>query len=92
MAVNWAFLESSGETHIQAYFYNVFPSIIMTMNLIVIYLLGKDGAIHMVNTLFKRYTFLSKVQLFLRSVYSNSVFNMVLPISQKNFKSQEVSK
>jgi hypothetical protein len=65
MAVNWAFLESSGETHIQAYFYNVFPSIIMTMNLIVIYLLGKDGAIHMVNTIFKRYTFLSRIRLFL---------------------------
>lgn len=92
MAVNWAFLAHIGETGIQAYFYDVFPSIIMTMNLIVIYLLGKDGVIHMVNTIFKRYIFLSRVRLFLRSAYSNSVFNLVLPINQKNFKSQEVSK
>ncbi len=86
MAINWALLARAGETDIQSYFYDLFPSIIMTMNLIVIYLLGKDGVIHMVNTIFKRYTFLSRIRLFLRSAYSNSVFNLALPISQKNFK------
>jgi hypothetical protein len=92
MAINFFCLARWDETGIQNYFYSVFPSIIMTINLIVICLLGKDGAIHIFNKFFMRRSFLSKIQLFLRGVSNNSVCNINAPISVKNFKSEKGSK
>ena len=88
MAINFFCLARWDETGIQNYFYSVFPSIIMTINLIVICLLGKD----IFNKFFMRRSFLSKIQLFLRSVSNNSVCNINAPISVKNFKSEKGSK
>jgi hypothetical protein len=89
IAINWLLFERGIEVGIQTYFYDHFQSIIMTMNLIVIYLLGKGGAIHIFNMLHKRPNFYNKVLLLFRSVNHNSVLNINAPISGKNFKSKE---
>tara|TARA_R110000772_G_scaffold262521_1_gene381607 strand:- start:152 stop:664 length:513 start_codon:yes stop_codon:yes gene_type:complete len=92
IAVNWLLFQREIETQIQTYFYDHFESIIMTIDLIVIYLLGKGGGIHLFDMFFKRHSFFSKLQLFFRSGYINSVCNINLSISNPNIKSKEVSK
>ena len=88
-AINWAFMERGIEVGIQSYCYSNFASIIMTINLIVIYLLGKDGAIHLFNRLLRYPDFRSRVQLFFRGADSNSVRGIDLPISAQDFKDKE---
>tara|TARA_R110000782_G_scaffold32435_1_gene79076 strand:+ start:15 stop:443 length:429 start_codon:yes stop_codon:yes gene_type:complete len=92
IAINWLLFQREIEVQMQTYFYDHFTSIIMTINLIVIYLLGKDGAIHLFNMFFKRHSFFSRVRLFFRSANINSVHNINLPIRNQNIKSQEISK
>jgi hypothetical protein len=92
MAISWACTARWDSTFIQNYFYEVFPSIIMTINSIVICLLGKDGAIHLFNIFSKRTGFLNKIQLHFRGTSSNSVHNINAPICGKNFKSEKVGK
>tara|TARA_R110000851_G_scaffold176388_1_gene323022 strand:- start:839 stop:1357 length:519 start_codon:yes stop_codon:yes gene_type:complete len=89
IAINWLLLERGIETNIQAYFYDSFASIITTMNLIVIYLLGKDGAIHLLNMFFSRIAFLNKLQLFFRDAYYSCICSVYLSFSYKNIESKE---
>ena len=92
LAINWFFLSRWEETIFQSYFYDYFSSIIMTINLIVIYLLGKDSAIHLFNMLLKRPSFFSKIRLLFRSNGSDTIRNINLSVSPQNFKSSEISK
>jgi hypothetical protein len=92
IAINWLLFQREIEVQMQTYFYDHFASIIMTINLIVIYLLGKDGAIHLFNMFFKRHSFFSRVRLFFRGPNYNRVRNINLPIRDTDIKSQEVSK
>jgi hypothetical protein len=92
IAINWVFLERGIELDIQSFFYDSFSSIIMTINLIVIYLLGKDGAIHLFNMLLRRHTFLSRIQLFFRNSSDSSIHNVTLPFGDKDIKSKEICK
>ena len=89
MAINWSVLERGIESNVQAHFYGIFASIIITMNLIVIFLLGKDGALHIFNRLYMSLTFRGRIQLFFRDVHSNSVCDIDLPIGDSDFKSKE---
>ena len=90
IALNWLLLERGIEANIQAYFYEHFASIITTMNLIVIYLLGKDGAIHLLNMFFSRVPFLNKSRLFFRDAYYSCICSVYLSFSYKNIKSKEI--
>jgi hypothetical protein len=92
MAINWAFMSRWDEIAIQTYFYDTFPSIIMTMNIIVIFLLGKDGGIYIFNKLFKHHPFYNKTRLFFRTRNYNNIRNINLPIRNSNIKSQEICK
>jgi hypothetical protein len=92
IAINWLLFQREIEVDIQTYFYDHFPSIIMTINLIVIYLLGKDGAIHLFNFIFKHLAFFSRVRLFFRTRNYNNIRNINLPLSNSNIKSKEVCK
>lgn len=60
-AINWAFLERGIEVGMQVLFYDAFSSIIMIINLTVIYFLGKDSAIHLFNIVFKHYPFFRRI-------------------------------
>jgi hypothetical protein len=92
IALNWLLLERGIEVDIQAYFYEHFASIITTMNLIVIYLLGKDGAIHLLNMFFSRNALFNKSRLLLRNTYNNCLCYIYLSFSHKNIESKENSK
>lgn len=89
MAINWFCLSRWGEVGIQAYFHSVFPSIIMTINLIVIFLLGKDDVIPILNKFFKRLGFRSHLQLLFRSTRSHTVYNISLPLRKEDLKNEE---
>ena len=54
MAANWSLLQIGFDAGIQSFFYDSFTSIIIAMNSIVIYLLGRNSAIHIFNALFVR--------------------------------------
>ena len=88
----WLLFQHNVKFLIQIYFYEHFASIITTMNLIVIYLLGKDGAIHLLNMFFSRNAFLNKSRLFLRNAYNNCLCYIYLSFSHKNIESKENSK
>ena len=92
LAINWVLLDRGIEVNIQSYFYDTFSSIIMTINLIVIYLLGKDSVIHLFNMFLKRPSFFSRIRLLFRGVGSDAIRDINLPIRPQNFKSQETSK
>jgi hypothetical protein len=92
IAINWLLFQREIEFEIQTYFYDTFSSIIMTINLIVIYLLGKDSAIHLFNMFLKRPSFFSRIRLLFRGVGSDAIRDINLPIRPQNFKSQETSK
>ena len=92
IAINWSVLERGIELDAQAYFYTIFESIVMTLNFIVICLLGKNGAIYCFNWIYMRCNLHSKVRLFFR-VFSNiNIYNFNLSISTKDSKSEEISK
>ena len=89
IAINWAFLERGIEVQLQSYFYEYFASIIMTINIIVIYLLGRDSGIHLFNRLSDRFHFVNKVRLFFGSVYNSSVHYINLHVSNTHIKSEK---
>jgi hypothetical protein len=89
IGINWLLFQREIEIEMQTYFYNNFASIITTMNLIVIYLLGKDGAIHLLNMFFSRIAFLNKLQLFFRDAYYSCICSVYLSFSYKNIESKE---
>jgi hypothetical protein len=91
-AINWFLIQRGIEGQLQIYFYEYFQSIIITLNLIVIFLLGKDGAIHLFNLFFSCNTFLNKSRLFLRNTYNNCLCHIYLSFSYKNIKSKENGK
>ena len=86
ISVNWLLLERGIEIDAQAYFYNHFGSIITTINLIVIFLLGKDSATHFFNMLFTSNSFFNKCRLHFRNDNNNIIFNLDLLVSGKNIK------
>mgnify|MGYP003658029498 CR=1 FL=1 len=85
----WLLFQHNVNAPMQIYFYEHFTSIITTMNLIVIYLLGKDGAIHLLNMFFSRVPFFNKLQLFFRDAYYSCIFSIYLSFSYKNIESKE---
>ena len=92
IGINWLLFQRGIEIEMQTYFYNNFEGIITTLNLIVIYLLGKDGAIYLFNMFLIRFNFLNKLQLFYRNVSHSRICNINLFFSSKNIKNKEVSK
>jgi hypothetical protein len=91
IGAEWLLFQRDVNSKIQSLFLSNFPSIITTLNLIVIYLLGKDGAIHLLNMLFNRVSFLNKSQLFFRDAYNNCICHIYLSVSYKNIESKEGS-
>jgi hypothetical protein len=85
----WLLFQSDVNSKIQSYFLSSFPSIMTTLNLIVIYLLGKDGAIHLLNMFFKHIPFLNKSRLLFRDAYYSCICSVYLSFSYKNIKSKE---
>tara|TARA_R110000868_G_C10372767_1_gene718563 strand:- start:23 stop:442 length:420 start_codon:yes stop_codon:yes gene_type:complete len=61
IAVNWLLFQREIEVQMQTYFYDHFESIIITINLIVIYLLGKGGVIHLFDMLLSRHSFFGRI-------------------------------
>ena len=92
IAINWLLLERGIELAAQVYFYNYFASIITTINIIVIYLLGKNSAIHFFNMFSTSNNFFNKLRLHFRNVNNNNIFNLNLSFNNTNFKIKESSK
>ena len=88
IAANWFLLERGIELDIQSYFYAHFSSIIMTIDLIIIYLLGRDSAIRIFNNVFARRRLHNKFRLFHRSSNHNSVCNIDLPVCTPHIKNK----
>ncbi len=92
IGAEWLLFQRDVNSKIQSYFLLNFPSIMTTMNLIVIYLLGKDGAIHLLNMFFSRIPFLNKLQLFFRDAYYSCLCTVHLSFSYKNIEGKENGK
>ena len=92
IAVNWLLFQREIEVQMQTYFYNYFENIITAINLIVVYLLGKNGAIYIFNMLFVRCFCFNRIQLFFRSCNYNNIYSINLPIRNKDIKSKEIIK
>ena len=89
LGVNWLLIIRGIDVTIQKYFYDSFASIIVTIDLIVLFLLGKDGGIHIFNKFFSRHPFYNKIQLFYRSFDYSRLRNLNLFISTKNNQIKE---
>ena len=88
-ATVWLMYSVKVESTMQAYFYAHFSSIIITLNLIVIYLLGVDSAIRIFNNVFARCRLCCKSGLLHRSADHYSVCNINLHVCTKNIKNTE---
>ena len=89
IGINWLLFQREIEIELQTYFYDHFSSIITTINIIVIYLLGKNGAIHLFNMFFSRLNVFNKLQLFFRNASNNNIHNIDLPFGAQNIESKE---
>ena len=87
-AAAWLLHSLEAWLDIQSYFYAHFSSIIMTINLIIIYLLGRDSAIRIFNNVFARSRLHNKFRLFHRSINHNSVCNIDLPVCTPHIKNK----
>ncbi len=92
IGINWLLFQRGIEIEMQTYFYNNFASIINALNLIVIYLLGKDGALHIFNMLFSNINLRNKTSLLFRNDSYHDIYNINLHLSDQNTKNKEVSK
>jgi hypothetical protein len=84
IAVNWLILERGIELKIQELFYSSFASIIMTLNLIVILILGTDSGIHLFNRISNAIRVFNKPRLFSGSANNNRVLSCDISISKEN--------
>jgi hypothetical protein len=89
IAVNWLILERGIELKIQELFYSSFASIIMTLNLIVILIIGTDSGIHLFNRISNAIRVFNKSRLFFGSAHNNRVLNCDLSISKKNTQGEK---
>tara|TARA_R110000851_G_scaffold201085_2_gene352258 strand:+ start:210 stop:722 length:513 start_codon:yes stop_codon:yes gene_type:complete len=85
-ASEWLLFDHGIELDIQTYFYSHFSGIIDTLDLIIIYLLGRDSAIRIFNIVFDYCRINNQTRLFRRRTNNNSVCNINLSICYENIK------
>ena len=88
IAASWLWLDMGLDFGTQSYFYDAFAVIMTALNLIIIYLLGRDGAIHIFNLLLSRFNSNSKIRLLFRSANHNRFCNINLFFSSQNIKNE----